>query len=279
MTLRAVSLSKAKPHEPRISAPRIPGRHDARFWTETELGVLRRYYPEGGASACLVHLPAHRTPSGVYGQAKKMGLATSTQAPHRGRYQASPGMDDRIREEWQQLDGRKKGEVNALADKLGVPRWWLSGRARTLGLTIAHKREPPWTAAEDALMARVPLHQPDKCAEIFREHGFARSPTAIVVRAKRINLSRRAAREELSAVRAAKILGVDSKFITRLILDGELPAQKRADLRRAQQGGSAWDIKPTDLRRFIIDRLELIDLRKVDKFEFVALIAGEAGNT
>ena len=276
MTLRAVSLSKAKPHEPRISAPRVPGRHDARFWTEAELDVLRRYYPEGGASSCLVHLPPHRTPSGVYGQAKKMGLATSTQAPHRGRYEASPDMDEKIRAEWQQLDGRKRGEVNALADKLGVPRWWLSGRARKLGLTIAHKKEPPWTAAEDALMSRIPLHDPDKCAEIFRQHGFARSPTAIVVRAKRINLSRRASRKELSAGRAAAILGVDSKTVTRMILDGMLPAQKRSDKRRVQQGGSAWEIKPADLRRFIIDRLEMVDLRKVDKFEFVALIAGEA---
>ncbi|RAI43950.1 hypothetical protein [Rhodoplanes roseus] len=35
-------------------------------------------------------------------------------------------------------------------------------------------------------------------------------------------------------------------------------------------------IAPADLRRFVLDHLDRIDLRKVDKIAFVALIAGEA---
>ncbi len=70
-------------------------------------------------------------------------------------------------------------------------------------------------------------------------------------------------------------LGVDSKFVTARILSGELPAAKREDRRLAQQGGSAWDIKPADLRRWAIANIDVIDLRKVDKVPFVLLIAGE----
>ncbi|TCN30318.1 hypothetical protein [Sinorhizobium americanum] len=274
MSLKPVSFSKPLEHLPRLSKPYVPGKQDARFWTDTELTVIRTYYVSGGAGACMAHLPAHRTISGVYQQAKKLGLSGDPNKP-RNSYKSTPELDERIREEWVKLDGRKRGEVEDLAARLSVPRWWLTKRATKLGLTIAHKKEPPWTAVEDALMRRVPLHDPDKCSDIFREHGFKRSPTAIVVRAKRLDLSRRATREELSATRAAKILGVDGKWVTGRILAGELRATKRDDKRLPQQGGQSWDIRPEDLRRYVIDHLEQVDLRKVDKFEFVALIAGE----
>ncbi|MBP0440469.1 hypothetical protein [Tianweitania sediminis] len=50
---------------------------------------------------------------------------------------------------------------------------------------------------------------------------------------------------------------------------------KRDDRRLAQQGGSSWDIEPADLRRWIIDNIDVVDLRKVDKVPFIALISGE----
>jgi hypothetical protein len=278
MTLKPVSFSKPRGHDPRISAPYVPGKRDKRFWTTEEDAILFRYFPEGGAAACLTRLPIHRTPTGVYQRAKNLGITSSASSPHRGRYQATPELDQKIRAGWEAKDPSRKGWTNELADELGVPRWWLTKRLITLGLTTRHKKEPPWTAAEDELMKKAPLHQPDKAAKMFREHGFSRSPTAIVVRAKRLNLSRRAAREELSARGAARILGVDDKFVTARVLAGDLPATKREDLRRAQQGGSAWDIKPADLRKWILDNLEVIDLRKVDKVPFVLLIAGGEEN-
>ena len=97
------------------------------------------------------------------------------------------------------------------------------------------------------------------------------APTALVVRAKRIGLSRRRT-DVLSATGAAKILGVDSKWITARCIDGSLAASKRGTLRLVQQGGDTWAIQPTDLRRYIMDRLEEVDIRKVDKFAFVALL-------
>ncbi len=275
MSLKPVSFKKERGHEPRISQPYVPGRRDPRFWTDAEQEIIRKHFPTGGAALCLTHLAAHRTPAGVYNQARKMGITSAVQSPHRGKYEATPELDQRIREEWERLDGKKRGEVGDLADRLGVPRWWLSDRLLALGLTVRHKKEPPWTPAEDELMKSAPLHQPERAARMFREHGFIRSPTAIVVRAKRLNLSRRAAREELSARGAARILGVDDKTITRLVLAGDLPATKREDNRRIQQGGSSWDIKPADLRKWILNNIDAVDLRKVDKVSFVMLIAAD----
>lgn len=277
MSLQPVTFRKGRAHRPRLSKPYVPGKRDPRFWTDDELDIIRRYYPTGGASACLAHLPAHRTSSGIYTQAKKLGIGSKIGGGPKVKFDFPDGFDDRLKEEWTQLDGKNKGAVAALAQRLGVPRWQLSKRARKLGLTQPHKKEPPWTAAEDALMAKIPLHDPDRCAEIFREHGFSRSPTAIAVHAKRIGLSRRF-NEGLSGRQAAKILGFDDKTLTTYCISGELKATKRDDNRLPQQGGSRWVIKPADLRQFVIDRLERIDFRKVDRFELVRLLTTETAH-
>lgn len=271
MSLQPVSFSKGRMHLPRLSASYVPGRRDPRFWTDSELDIVRRYYPTGGAAACLAHLPSHRTKSGVYVQANKLGLTAKVGGGPKVHIETPPGFDETLKDAWSRLDGKKRGAVHALAERFGVPRWWLSQRARKLGLTMPHKKQPPWTAAEDALMTKVPLHDPDRCAEIFRDHGFKRSPTAIMVRAKRIGLSRRF-NEGFSARQAAQILGFDDKTMTAYCISGELKASKRNDNRLPQQGGSRWIITPADLRRFVIEHLERIDFRKVDKFELVHLL-------
>ena len=98
--------------------------------------------------------------------------------------------------------------------------------------------------------------------------------TAIVVRAKRLDLSRRY-RETLSATQIGKLLGVDGKTVTREILQGDLKAEKRPTNRLNQQGGDPWSVTPADLRSYILEHLERIDLRKVEKFAFVQIVAGE----
>jgi len=277
MSLTPVSFKRPVTRLPRLSKPYVPGKRDERYWTPAELAAVREHFPKSGAAACLPHLKPHRSIGTVYQQAHKMGLSAPKKQAGKPRLQhhISPEMDETIRREWALLDGKRRGEVSELANRLGLERWVLSKRATKLGLTMPHKKEPPWTAAEIALMSKVPLHDPHKCADIFREHGFHRSETAIVVKAKRLDLSRRDTRQEWSATKAARMLGVDGKTMTRWILEWNLPATKRADRRLPQQGGSSWDIKPGDLRRFIIDNLEHIDLRKVEKFAFVDLLTTE----
>ncbi len=276
--LRAVSFKNGRQSAPRLSAPYVPGKRHERFWNEAEKAIVKRYYPKGGTAACLAHLEAHRTPSGVYQQAKKLGLtAPQGKADYKGnngRIVAPKGFDDALRAFYQSGDGKKRGECNTFADKWKMPRWWVTKRAITLQLTMPHKKELPWTAAELALMHKVPLHDPFRCADIFHANGFQRSPTAIVVKAKRIGVSRRF-NDGLSSRQAAELVGFDSKNFGSMIAGGEVKAVRRTDRRSPQQGGSRWIIAPKDLRRFVLDNLERIDLRKVEKFGFVQLIAGE----
>jgi hypothetical protein len=275
MTLAPVVFDKHPKRSPRLSAPYVPGKRDERFWTEAELKVIRTYYPAGGANACLAHLGTHRTKSGVYVQAAKLKLTGPVGGGPKKRIVPPEGFDELLRAFYAEGDGRKKGECNAFADQHGLPRWWVTKRAIALGLVMPHKKEPDWTEAEDALLARAPVHDLDKAAEFFREHGFSRSATAINIRCKRKAISRRAARPTLSATAIAKILGIDSKSVTAEILRGSLKAVKRADRRSPQQGGSAWDVTREDLRDYIVKHLDRIDFRKVDKFELVAILVPE----
>jgi hypothetical protein len=271
--LTPVAVSRRPAPQPRLSAPYVPGRRSKRFWTEAETDILRAHYPTGGAAACALKLPG-RSRAKIRAKANALGLHTVKQALPRQRRSAEAvaALDAKIKEAWPTLAGR--GAVQALADRLGVARWSLSKRALALGLTMPHKKEPPWTAAETALMSRVPLHDPVGASRIFRDHGFRRTPTAIVVCAKRLDLSRRRA-DVFSATGVAKLLGIDGKVVTGWCIAGTLKAEKRGTNRLPQQGGDTWSIAPADLRRFILDNLERIDLRKVEKFGFVALVANE----
>lgn len=276
--LRAVSFKKPVTHQPRLSKPYVPGRHSKRFWTDPEDAVVRKYYPTGGVAAVLAHLP-NRTRLGVYQRVNVLDVKMAKGA--RGKkFKIKPpeGFDDLLRAFYQNGDGKKRGECNTFADKHKLPRWWVTHRARKLGLTMPHKKEPPWTKAEEALLRKVPLHDTEKCSEIFRDHGFSRSGMAIRVRATRAHLSRRY-RETLNANRIGKLLGIDLKTVTREIFAGRLKATKRATKRTTQQGGDWWSVTPADLRRWILDNLEYVDMRKVDKFAFVQIVAAEALST
>ena len=275
--LQRVSFKKSVKPQPRLSLAR-GGPRSERYWTDEERAIVTEHYRSGGSAGCLARLGPHRTPSGVYQIARKLGLDTprgkADYKGEKGRIVAPEGFDDELRTFYQNGNGKKRGECNAFADEHKLPRWWVTKRATKLGLVMPHKKEPRWTAAEDQLIRSVPLHDLDQCAETFREHGFQRSPTAIMVRAKRLDISRRY-KETLSATGAARVLGIDSKSVTREILQGDLIATKRKTKRLPQQGGDNWSIKPADLRDYVLKNLARIDLRKVDKFEFVQVVAGQ----
>lgn len=268
--LRPVSFKKPREHAPRIGPARVVGKQHERFWTEAELDILRQYFPDGGMPAAGAHLPG-RSRSSIYVKAHQLGMSRKGQPQAKGKIDAPADIDDQLRAKWPLLQGR--GAVNDLAEDMKLPRWWLSQRARKLGLTVAHKKEPAWTAAEDALIAKAPLHDPDKCAEMFRAHGFSRSPTAIMVHSKRKGLSARDTRTTLSGTGVAKLLGMDNKTTTTWCVAGELKAERRGSKRLPQQGGDVWEIQPHDLREFILQNLARIDIRKVDKVTFCELLA------
>lgn len=274
--LQPVSMKKGRQSLPRFSPKYDPDapKH-ARYWRPEEDAVLRAHYPTGGGAACVLKLPG-RTLQGVYGRAYALKLVK----PHtngRGK-RKTPELTDELKakilDAWPSLQGRSA--VSDLAIRLGVERWWLSKQMVTLGLSMPHRiKEPAWSDAENALMREVPLHDPAACARIFRSRGFKRTATAIMVRAKRMEISRRF-KGGLSAGQAAKLLGIDCKTMTSRCIRGNIEATRRGTRRLPQQGGDAWVITLPVLRKWVLDNLEYVDIRKVDKFEFVALLVGRS---
>jgi hypothetical protein len=124
------------------------------------------------------------------------------------------------------------------------------------------------------LLEHVPRHDPDKASEIFKAHGFHRTPTAIMIRCKRVGLSRRY-KDTFSARTAAEILGMDNKTVLQLCIEGIIKAERRSSRRLPQRGGSPHSITPKALRQFVIDHLGRIDFRRVDKFAIVRLLTAE----
>ena len=268
--LTPVSFRKGRAHAPRLSEPYVPGVHHPRYWREEEIDLVRRHYAEHGMAYCLSRLPG-RTSAGVYNQAHKLGLVASRTASRSKPLGAS--LDETIRERWPGLTER--GAVAALADELGVKRHTLSTRALKLGLTLPHRKEAIWTAAEEDLLRRAPANNLPAASQFFAAHGFRRSPASIGVRCQRMGVSRRL-QGVLSARATARILGVNAKTVTSWCIDGTLAATRRGTQRLPQQGGDFWTIQPADLRRFVIDQLDRIDIRKVDKHAFVTLLVAGA---
>ena len=67
-------------------------------------------------------------------------------------------------------------------------------------------------------------------------------------------------------------VGLDNKTVAEYCLKGIIKSGRRASKRLTQQGGAPHDISRTDLRQFVIENVELIDFRKVDKFALVDLL-------
>jgi DNA-directed RNA polymerase specialized sigma24 family protein len=266
--LQTTSFNARPAALPRLSPERVYGRQAERFWKEEEDELLRANYVAKGPDWIATRLP-HRTITAIYGRAAKLGLRTIH--PH-GRRERSDDLDKKIIAAWPALSAR--GDLQRFADEIGQPRWWITKCAVRLGLTKVRRKEPDWSEAEIALLRQAPLHDPDRAAEMFKARGFSRTASAIVSCANRMKISRRF-NEALSAGRAANILGVDSKWITARCFSGALKARRRGSRRLPQQGGDSWAILPADLRRFVLDHLETIDIRKVEKFGFVALLTQE----
>ena len=187
------------------------------------------------------------------------------------------GTDDLIRKAYQEEVGMQSctqghSPVRDLAKTLGVPRWKVTRRAQGLGLITKKKKEPSWTEKELKILESQSRFTPETIQRKLKENGYARSVVGIVLKRQRMrflgNLNGQTA-NNLSAC-----FGIDRKTITRWINKGYLKAQKRNTNRTSAQGGDAYYIKDRWVRDFIIESIDMIDIRKVDKYWLIDLLAG-----
>lgn len=192
------------------------------------------------------------------------------------KYIFTPEIDTQIRETYQKAvympAFHKTAPVKRLAAKFKIPRWKISRRAGELGVRMITKKESDWTDSEKKILERQAYKHPEVIQRHLKKAGFHRSVQAIVLKRKRTHLLQSLGFETAHSL--ALCLGIDEHAVIKYIKKGWLKAKKRGTKRTHRQGGDHWLIKLTDIHRFIIENVSILDFRKIDKFWLVDLLAG-----
>lgn len=230
-------------------------------WTAEEDAILRQNYPAGGAPLCRKLLPDRRTHA-VHWRARHFGLTAPKNDGRADRLTTTQFIDDAIRRYYSGTP--KRGGLAKLAHQLHRPPAWVSARARRLGVTREKFPSIPWSQDEIALLRLHAAKIPGNIEPIFRRAGFKRT-TAAIARMITILHCDRSDDDHYTAAGLAGLFGVLPKAVHGWIEKGWLRASTR---------GANFHIRHSNVRRFVIENVGAVDLRRVDKFWFVDLIAG-----
>jgi hypothetical protein len=237
-----------------------------RFWTTREEKILRESYPAGGVPVCVPLLPG-RTASSIYNRANLLKLRSPFSGGHNfreKRWASNDHIDAAIRRTYEAKP--EKRAILKLAATLQRPRWWVSKRAARLGLVQPRFKAPPWTQAENAVLAEYGTIGLHALRKRLKRAGYTRTETAIAVQLKRLHITRKD--PDRSSARAfSELMGVDIKTVTRWIDSGWLLAK----------GKDPYIITRPAARRFIGENAAAVDLRKVDKEWFIDLLLERGG--
>jgi len=134
--------------------------------------------------------------------------------------------------------------TQATGDKITF--YAVKGVAAKLG--IMQDKSPDWTEREcEVLSEMIPAYSP-----IFIAKRLHRSVNAVVVKSKRLGLSRRNRDGWFTKKEVCEIMGVDHKKIQGYIDRGDLKAEwNNPELKPCQNGMAYWRIKQPDLIDFI----------------------------
>jgi hypothetical protein len=155
-----------------------------------------------------------------------------------------------------------------LAKKFNMPRWALYQRALKIGVVKSSHQKRLWTGEEIKILKKNAQYAPLTIKKRLEKAGFQRSVASIVLKRKRMRFLSNL--EGMSACLCAECLGVDLHWVLNYIRQGLLKAEI---IRHDRQGKTNYFIREKELRRFIINNPELIDLRKIEKYYFIELLA------
>jgi hypothetical protein len=251
-----------------VGEPRTGPR---RFWTGREEMILRNAYPVGGLPDCLEKLPG-RSAKSIYQRAGLLGLQSpgeATRGTPRQHHATNDYIDGLIARTYQ--NNPDTGAIKKLARTIDRPRSWIRSRAVKLGCALPRFKSPPWVAAENEIIAENAHLGPAALQRRLVRAGYQRTETAIVVQLKRLGASTEDP-DHYSARGLAVLFGVDVKVVTGWILKGWLKAAKRGTARTEQQGGDEWWISRRQVRRFVVESVQVIDFRKLDKVWLIDLL-------
>lgn len=239
-------------------------------WTAAEDAVLRECYPRGGIRVAEVRLKG-RTRIAIYRRATRLGVTMERPDVPRVR-QRWPNRDD-IDDALRTLHRKRvsPGAVRELALRLGRPVWWMSQRARQLGLVTPRQYEPRWSEAEVAILREHDDLSAVAVQRRLRAAGFARSPSSIDLKRSRLGCLR-ADRGGYSAAGLGALLGVHATTVARWISLGLLKGKETP--------GGDWCIRNGDLRAFMVAHPLRVEFQRVPRGNepwLIDVLTGQAG--
>jgi len=144
----------------------------------------------------------------------------------------------------------------------------VKGQAAKLG--ILQNRSPDWTDKEIEILSKmITRYSPITIAK--RLH---RSLNAVVVKSKRLGLSRRARDGWYVKKEVAEICGVEHKKVQGWIDRGELEASYHGERKPQKNGSACWEITEKALKDFIISHASELQGRNIDLFQIVTILTG-----
>jgi len=180
-----------------------------------------------------------------------------------------------IRRDFKHTRESRRQLANHLSQLTGerITEFGVAGQVAIMGIAKSDDRHP-WSPEQDAkLMELMPSLCPRAVARKMH-----RSINSVVVRAKRLNISRRCRNGWFTKREAMEILGHDHKWIQRRIDSGALRASYHYDHRPTQIGGSAWHIAEADLKKFIKTCPQELVGCNIDIITIVDILSGVNNN-
>lgn len=186
------------------------------------------------------------------------------------KYIFTPEMDQEILYTYS-INTDSRPRIINLAKKFRMPRWAIYQRALKIGAMKSPHQKKPWTEEEISILEKHARYEPLTIMKRLEKAGYQRSIASIVLKRKRMRLLSNG--KGMSACLCAEFLGIDLHWVLNNIRQGLLKAEI---IRRDREGKANYYIKETDLRKFIVNNPDLVDLRRVEKYYFIELVANGA---
>ncbi len=183
------------------------------------------------------------------------------------KYLFTAEMDKEIKHTYA-INTDSKPRLSNLARKYNMPRWALYQRALKIGAVQSSHQKKPWMDEEIEILEKNARYNPQTIKKKLEKAGFQRSTASIVLKRKRMRLMSNL--EGMSAGLCAEFLGVDLHWVLNYISQGLLKAEV---ISQDREGKTNYHVREKDLRKFIVNNPDLIDLRKVEKYYFIELVA------
>lgn len=147
------------------------------------------------------------------------------------------------------------------------------GQVTSMGIAKSDDRRP-WTPAEEMKLWEL---MSSFCPRVVAKK-MHRSINSVVVKSKRLKISRRCRNGWFTKRDVMEILGHDHKWIQRRIDSGALKATYHYGHRPSQIGSSMWHIAEADLKHFIKTYPEELVGCNIDIITIVDIISGINSN-